>query len=414
MASTGRAQRGPMRGVTRAPTRALARIALGAVAPLLLVACADSHPDREGSGVKPHDSTETGNPPVIDIARIALVVKRDEVHVTGEPGAVTPGGVEVEVENLASGEVERGDVAGNGSFDVAVDGSFDDTYLLRAQAQRAAPASAPVYLYRGGAMIATDGGQASSCEQRAEIIRDQLTDVVADASRACDSNDDCTQASASGCPAWICGGPAISRSDEAELAPSIAAIQEGLCQPFERDRCYLGMPQPGCVQPGPYACIAGQCTDCLNDDCTGASCETCDHAQVTWAPIGGVLGDAHMVQFCTRYSDFPIDDRPQCNNELPCVASHLDATPIWSAADLQNALAHPDVQAALAADASFGALTPAGLGTGITVGGHMIRISATGCSGTAMSPCMDAPNGVALLHQLLLNIATQQTGRCSM
>ncbi|HMI91028.1 MAG TPA: hypothetical protein VK509_06670, partial [Polyangiales bacterium] len=154
MASLGRVQRGS--------NRVVVRIALAAVVPLMLLACADSHPDREGSGVVPQDSTETGNPPVIDIARIALVVTRDEVHVTGERGAVTPGGVKVEVENLASGEVESGDVARNGSFDVAVEGSFDDTYLLRAQGASAVPPSAPVYLYRGGAMVASDGGMASA------------------------------------------------------------------------------------------------------------------------------------------------------------------------------------------------------------------------------------------------------------
>jgi hypothetical protein len=174
------------------------------------------------------------------------------------------------------------------------------------------------------------------------------------------------------------------------------------------------MVQPDCAVPGPVACIAGECVDCLNGDCTGASCETCDHPEVTWAPIGGMLGEAHTVQFCTRYTDFPIDDRPQCNNELPCVASHLEATPTWSAADLQNALAHPDVQAALNADANFGALTPGGFGTGITVGAHMIRISATACAGTAMSACTETPNAVVQLHQLLLDIASQQTGRCSM
>jgi hypothetical protein len=350
---------------------------------------------------------------VIDIDRIALVVKRDEVHVAGEPGAVTPGGIEVEVENLRSGELERGDVARDGSFDVVVAGSLDDTYLLRAQEERRAPASAPVYLYRGGAMIATDGGRASSCEQRAEIIRDQLAGLIDGADRACDSNDDCTLAAAVGCPDWYCGGPAISRSGEAALAPALAAVVDGLCEPFTDDQCYLGMPTPQCVAPGPVACIAGECVDCGNGDCSGASCATCDHPQVTWAPIGPVLGNAHMVQDCTRYTGIPINNLPQCNSELPCVASHADATPTWSAADLQNALAHPDVQAALAADASFGAVTPGGFGTGITVGAHMIRISSATCDGTAMSPCTDAPPGVAVLHQLLLDIASHYTARCN-
>jgi hypothetical protein len=353
---------------------------------------------------------------VIDIARIALVIKRDEVHVTGERGAVTPGGIEVEVENLASGEVERGDVADNGSFDVAVDGSFDDTYLLRAQGASAVPPSAPVYLYRGGAMVASDGGMASACEQRAEIIADQLAEVIADASRACDTNDDCTGASAAGCPEWHCGGPAISRSAEAELAPSVTAIQQGLCKPLTAERLCLPVPVSDCTPPGPVACIAGQCVDCLNDDCSGASCETCDYAEVTWAPTGAMLGDAHTVQGCTRYSDFPIDDRPQCNTELSCVTSHagMGSSPIWSAADLQNALADPEVQAALAADASFGALTPGGFGTGITVGDHMIRISAIACAGTAMSSCTETPDGVARLLQLLLDIARQQSAACAM
>src|SRR5262245_42712958 len=87
-----------------------------------LMGCASAH--------GPKDSTETGNPPVIDpkvdTGRIALVVRATGVHITGDAGAVTPGRAEVEITDVVSGEVTKVTAKADGSFDAQVNGSQDD------------------------------------------------------------------------------------------------------------------------------------------------------------------------------------------------------------------------------------------------------------------------------------------------
>ena len=123
----------------------------------LLAACSDSHPgDGEGAGLGPKNSTETGNPPVIELERVALVNDDGALHVVGERRAVVPGGGEIEVERLATGARVTGDVAADGSFDVRVEGSLRDAYQLRARAAAGAKRSEPVFVGRDGATAQAD------------------------------------------------------------------------------------------------------------------------------------------------------------------------------------------------------------------------------------------------------------------
>src|SRR5689334_17295102 len=133
----------------------------GLLGPLfLLVGCYGSSSGGIGR-TPPPGSTETGNPPVIDVTKIALVVQIDEVHVVGKNGAVSPGGSALEVETLSSGDVAHGKSDSKGAFDIRVDGTIEDTYRLRALGESADVKSAPVFLSRGGAMIGDgDGGTA--------------------------------------------------------------------------------------------------------------------------------------------------------------------------------------------------------------------------------------------------------------
>ena len=98
-----------------------------------LAACTDAHGPREG--------TQTGNPPVLDRGKVKLEVGADEVHVTGEPGAAAPGGATIEITNLTTGKMTDGKAAADGSFDVRVDGSLDDAFVVRAVANGRAVAS---------------------------------------------------------------------------------------------------------------------------------------------------------------------------------------------------------------------------------------------------------------------------------
>jgi alpha-tubulin suppressor-like RCC1 family protein len=89
---------------------------------LVLIGCAKSH--------GPSVSTETGNPPLLDSGKVALVVVSDDVYVRGQPGAVTPARGTVEVEVLRTHSVASGAVRTNGSFEVRVDAVLDDRFVV--------------------------------------------------------------------------------------------------------------------------------------------------------------------------------------------------------------------------------------------------------------------------------------------
>src|SRR5262245_49392840 len=201
-------------------------------AALCIAACTDTHQMNGTMG--PRSSTETGNPPAIDSALVALVVTRDEVHVVGEPGAVTPGGIVVEVETVATGDTQRGPVTDDGAFDVQVDGSLDDLYALRAigEGDGGAPRiSSTVYVYRGRATVGAGDAGTLSCEDRAAVIRGQLAAIEDRTGDACESNSDCVAMPPppANCPAWVCGGPAASYAGAAEVKDEVASIASALC-----------------------------------------------------------------------------------------------------------------------------------------------------------------------------------------
>ncbi len=382
---------------------ARARAAVVAAAVLAIAACSDSHGSFGGG----RTSTETGNPPVIDVTRVALVVSSDEVHVTGEPGAVTPGGGEVVIEAVSDSDVQRGPVGDDGSFDVIVAGSLYETYVLRATGDDDAGVSEPVYLNRGGASVGVDGGVVGlSCDERHLEIIAELTAAEASASRACDSNSDCSfWPPFSICPHWACEGAVVSEAGRDGLDRAIAEIETSLCVPFERDGCFDGLPVVDCAQGGPVACVAGQCTNCRTGACPETSCAQCETPDVSWSSSfgGRTISGPYSVTDCATFTHEP-EDGATCSSDLPCIGTP-GAGPL-SAAQLQNALGHPDVIDALAANAQFGARTPAGAIFAVRVGDGAIDVYSS-CEGT-VPPCIDPPEGVSTLRALLEQIATQQ------
>jgi hypothetical protein len=109
-----------LRLLTHATARTLAVCLTAALVPTL------------GCGAKTLDeaSTDTGNPPVVDIDKVSSVVGGDTVTVSGEKGAATPGGAVVTVTNQRSGT--EASVAANqdGSFTLEIAGAPGDTLEL--------------------------------------------------------------------------------------------------------------------------------------------------------------------------------------------------------------------------------------------------------------------------------------------
>jgi hypothetical protein len=85
-----------------------------------------------GLGCTKTVGTETGNPPVIAASLVEVEAVDDEhVRVSGEAGAIEPGGGEVSVTNTTrGGEPVVVDVAEDGSFSVELEGDPDDHYEI--------------------------------------------------------------------------------------------------------------------------------------------------------------------------------------------------------------------------------------------------------------------------------------------
>ena len=94
---------------------------------IAVIGCAKAAP---GEGVETA-STETGNPPSIDAALIEVTKDADGVVIVGEPGAVTPGDIEVEI-TTPDGTVVTVQVEEDGSFRVELRESDEprDTYSV--------------------------------------------------------------------------------------------------------------------------------------------------------------------------------------------------------------------------------------------------------------------------------------------
>jgi hypothetical protein len=205
----------------------------------------------------PQDSTETGNPPVLDMHRVALKVSADTVHVTGEKGAVTPGGAAIEITNLTTGEVTKAKANPDGSFNVKVNGSPNDAFVVRAGTGQGGAASAPVYVVRGSAAVGSGADGSLSCEQRDSLALAAFDRALADADKSCASDADCqvvdgTVACQNTCPIAV-----VSGNGAQQLAVASKAIEAGLCPsapnvgcPAEAFRCPLDLPA---------MCVSGQC-----------------------------------------------------------------------------------------------------------------------------------------------------------
>src|SRR5262245_23396874 len=91
---------------------------------LLLGACNSAHIQT---------STETGNPPVIDANKISLVVSSDSVRIVGKPGAITPGGADVELAIVGTSETKSAPSNPDGSFDIELEASESAVIEVRAE-----------------------------------------------------------------------------------------------------------------------------------------------------------------------------------------------------------------------------------------------------------------------------------------
>jgi hypothetical protein len=204
----------------------------------------------------PQDSTETGNPPVIDADRVALVVEGDEVHVVGENGAVEPGGATIRVRNLVSDKNANGRAAMDGSFDISAPGEAHDGFSV--QASNGDAESKVVIVTQGGA-VAVDGSDGSlSCEEQTNTAYKQLNAALDAADDTCTDASDCVRVGLGSVCTDGCVGGFVSDAGMSAFGAALSAVEHGLCAGFRKQGCHYDV--SGCpIQPGPVMCLKGHC-----------------------------------------------------------------------------------------------------------------------------------------------------------
>jgi hypothetical protein len=250
-------------GNTRAPVLALLVCLVGG--------CLTAH--------KPIDSTQTGNPPVIDSSLLELVVASDTVRITGQPGAVMPADALLKITNLTSGAATQVAVAPDGSFDVQVSGAPDDAFAV--QASDGASTSDAVYVTRGSAAVT--GGSANSCDQRKQLIMSVLDQAASSAARSCVKDSDCLAVPRAVRCYSLCEYAAVSSLGQQTLATAIETIDAAICAPYTQDGC--GSLLASCVEIPPVACSAGQCVTTPSLTCAQREAQAGERLSATVAKL---------------------------------------------------------------------------------------------------------------------------------
>jgi hypothetical protein len=237
------------------------KLTLGIVVGSLVAACFSAN--------KPIDSTQTGNPPVIQTERVALRLSSTDARVIGEPGAVEPGGATVEITNLRTGETITTEAAEDGSFDVVV-GLASDSYSVRAKVggQR----SSPVYVVRGTAAVGDGRDGSLSCEQRNTLAGELLTEAADRADRSCTTDSDCAPVVArASCYQPSCWFAYVSDRGGAQIERVSREIDGNLCAEYDVDACSHALPK--CAEPSAAVCKMGQCAPIVPQE-PAASCNS--------------------------------------------------------------------------------------------------------------------------------------------
>jgi hypothetical protein len=230
--------------------RSLAACLLFATTPALFVHC----------GGETLLGTETGNPPGIDSLKLYLERTADGVRVVGSPGAVTPGGAQVTVTNLSTGERVETSATADGSLDVPIAGAPGDEYEVTASS-----GGQQVTLAVSSSQLAAQQNiDGLSCEALERSLGETLRAAYEGADTTCSVDTDCAPLGSGTTPRCYngCGGElelALSLAGRAAAGAAALALTEAVCAGL--DSCEREPPPP-CAGGSDYqipACRAGQC-----------------------------------------------------------------------------------------------------------------------------------------------------------
>lgn len=220
-------------------------VVLSALGLLTFASCGGSTNEGDGPG------TETGNPPVIQKAKLRLVVRGHDLRLIGEPGAL-PAGASLRVTNQRSGVVLETTVASDGSLDVLVEGERTDTFELVAQTP-------------GGetsvSLNATDlplDLSALSCDGLSTAKDNTVAAAFAEADQTCVTDTDCTSEIWENFCYSRCTPQVASRGGFAAASLEAERRVTPLCEQQQRRGC-PGEPVPFCAAAPAVLCEDNRC-----------------------------------------------------------------------------------------------------------------------------------------------------------
>lgn len=233
------------------------------------------------------ESTDTGNP-VVDLKKIRVVESKAGVTISGNAGAVTPGGADVSVVNLTSGDDASTTADADGSFEVNIQGSPEDEYRVTATSKGGIskvvvslpPTSSNTpreCLARTGSSVnrgSTTGPEPICPELHAEASCLAGEDL-ARADQACADDSDCVLLYANPTCIDACGRQVAVSSAGAELIGSgLESINTTICAEFNDSGCNF-IPSPCPAPPERVAkCKEGLCVASAN--VTSRAGDSCD------------------------------------------------------------------------------------------------------------------------------------------
>ncbi len=278
-----------------------------------------------GSKIAERESTDTGNPPVIDENRIRVVTGEDGVRVVGEEDSVTPN-AEVVVSNASTGDSATTQAAADGSFEVEIGGTTEDDYRVEVNANGR---SADVQLSAvgdesSGSDEEPDGApSAGQCAPPDDLSQSSTTGPqpvcaelhfeagcvasrgVATADTSCETDADCVRmSSAPSCIDSCSRDVAVSERGAVDLQAAIDEIDDDQCRRFDEAGCsFIAVP---CAPDGPWeaGCVQGTCQ----------------------AIIGCAAGDRTAEQLVADATD---DLAAGCTSDEECLAVFAPSCP-WT------------------------------------------------------------------------------------
>jgi len=285
--------------------------------PWLLIAVCPPLLGRCGGAVE--QSTETGNPPVVEQQKLHVKLRDSGVEVVGDAGAISPG-ASVRVTNRTTGASAEATARADGSVNIVVPGSAQDEYEVTVS-NGSGSQTVQVSVQASG----DNGDAGSACPDLQRTLAARGSAGFADVDKSCQRDEQCVFTRPSASCYSSCQGVIASQSGAQAAAAALVQDIAPLCKEID---------DQGCV-PLFSVCNEGAPVLACNGSCVPISTLSCDELPARAAArVTTLLDDASHT--CSEDADCSLAEVglrcvPSCSNVQSVASGAL--------ADLQRGIA---------------------------------------------------------------------------